>query len=464
MLMQFANLYKNNNFNYNAIFNDDAVLNINSQQMLRGVNNIKIHYESMKNGLSEIDFNIIDIHSNSDIINFIWNLKGKHSSILNGILPTNQNIEYKGMTTIYVSNDKINKIHEYYDSKIVDEQILSTPEKIFQHTEIANNLNGPAAKIYQLLMSTRKTLTDSKQVLVNALRQSMLSAPDLSLLNQEEIKNIKENTSQIKEKMTLNDYDIDIHIYTPKGEEKNSALPTILYLHGGGWCIGSPEQYEMTNRKLALTTHARIICPRYRLCPEHPFPAGFNDCCDVYLHCRNLPVDNKYYINPMMIIVAGDSVGGGFSSALVLRMLNDNLPLPDSLILLSPANDMRLENYASYNNYTRNNIMIDQGIIGFIRGCYIQGDMWDHPYVSPIRGDLSRFPKTFIMIGEDDPLYDENIAFAKKLMDTSKHKCEVLIGAGMPHHYHTFIGLADAVDEAYQKMNVFIKNVVKQCS
>ena len=63
------------------------------------------------------------------------------------------------------------------------------------------------------------------------------------------------------------------------------------------------------------------------------------------------------------------------------------------------------------------------------------------------------------MIGEDDPLYDENFIFSEKISDLSPHPCDRLIGKGMPHHYHTFIGLADAVDEAYQRIASFINNI-----
>ena len=105
------------------------------------------------------------------------------------------------------------------------------------------------------------------------------------------------------------------------------------------------------------------------------------------MNLRKLPRSNPYFINPEKIIVAGDSVGGTFTAALTLRMHDEKQPLPDGVMLLSPATDMRLENYDSYNKLTLNNIMIDQGLIGFIRGCYIQGDKWDHPYVSPMKGD-----------------------------------------------------------------------------
>ncbi|MSP53460.1 MAG: hypothetical protein EXR81_04315 [Gammaproteobacteria bacterium] len=120
---------------------------------------------------------------------------------------------------------------------------------------------------------------------------------------------------------------------------------------------------------------------------------------------------------------------------------------------------MRLEDYDSYNQYCKNNIMLDQGVLGLIRGIYVPGELWDHPYISPMRGDLAGFPKTFIMIGSEDPLYDENIAFSGKITQESLYTCEVLIGQGMPHHYHTFIGLADAVEEVYQSVKTFVERL-----
>lgn len=460
MLDVYKELFTTEKFTYETIFSPAIQMQINWDNDFIGIEEVAAQYENLKSVHGNIDYKIKDIfYQTPAIVSFSWEISAIHTGILLGFMPTNKPLKYQGTTILYTNNDKIEKIYTVFHKEKLKDNITVTPEKIFKPEEIFNDLTGPAKKIYELILSTRNKYTDSKQALVNALRNTTLVAPDLSLLNHREIAEIKEKTSSKTVKMDIGQREIDLLIYTPKGEEDNTKLPTILYLHGGGWCIGSPEVYDIPNRKLALTARARVVCPRYRLCPEHPFPAGFDDCCSVYVGIQALSDDNNLHINPKTVIVAGDSVGGGFAASLVLRMKDENKPLPNGVMLLSPATDIRLENYQSYNEYSRNNLMIDQGIIGFIRGAYIQGDLWDHPYVSPMRGDLSSFPKSLVMIGEDDPLYDENITFAEKVSQTSAHKCEILIGKGMPHHYHTFVGLADAVEEAYLKMALFVREI-----
>lgn len=462
MFNKYQQLLKTDNVNYEAILSKDIGLHVNGRNHASGIEAVKKYYHNLRASLSERSLSDIEIIvDSSSHLHFTWVLHGRHTGVYLEFMPTKRMLTYSEMSTLHFLNDKIIKIELFYDQKTIEEQICANSGHALSPKDIFNNLNGPAQKIFQLLLSTRQQLTDSKQALVNALRKTILIAPDLKLLNHDVISELQLKTTLTKTYFHMGDQNTEVFIYAPDEEQTNPNLPVILYLHGGGWCIGSPESYDIANRKLALATNSRVICPRYRLCPEYPFPAGFDDCCAVYWYTRNLPINNPYYINPERIIVAGDSVGGGFSAALSLRMKDEQKKQPDALMLLSPATDMRLENYSSYNQYTHNNIMIDQAIIGFIRGCYIQGDKWDHPYVSPMRGDLSAFPKTLIMIGEEDPLIDENKTFAKKIMQQSQNGCEILIGKGMPHHYHTFVGLADAVEEAYEQMSYFVQNLSK---
>ena len=253
MFNQYLNIYKSKAVDYENIFRPDAFAQINGKVSLLNFIQIVGHYEELRKGLSEIQYDITEIiYETDNKIHFNWKIKAKHIGVFLNFLPTQNNLDYQGATTMFITDNKIEKIYTYFNEKFVEEQILSLSDNVIKAEKVANNLNGPAKKIYQLLLSTRQNLTDSSQVLVNALRKSTLNAPDLTLVNHEAINEIKLNTSLNKTKMFLNDNDADLFVYTPKGEENNPDLPTILYLHGGGWSIGSPEGYDTSNRKLAF--------------------------------------------------------------------------------------------------------------------------------------------------------------------------------------------------------------------
>ncbi len=443
------------NGNYESI-TDDTLFVINNENPLKNIKSIKEFFDEWKNSLSEKEFKVIQTYGDSESNQSVsWKISGVHSGVFQGFLPTNQYLTFTGVTNVERENNTIKSIQVFFDKKTIEDQICPLPWYEIEQKETLHHFTGKGRKIYELIASSRNGKNiDSKFHLIHALRKGMLRAPDMSLLDHQEIKSIKEKTQLTKKMITLeSNQEIEVLIYTPEGYNENDLLPTVLYLHGGGWCIGSPENYDLSNRKLAMTAGVRVICPRYRLSPEYPYPAGFEDCCHVYEY---LLKENHH----KKIFVAGDSVGGGFAAALILKMHDDNKPLPDGALFLSPATDMRLENYSSYNLFSKNNIMIDQGLIGLIRGAYVEGDFWDLPYVSPMRGNLSCFPKTFIMIGAEDPLYDENWCFVNKIAKESGRKPCVVIGEEMPHHYHTFIGLSEEVDKAYDAMNNFIKNTL----
>ncbi|MSP53461.1 MAG: alpha/beta hydrolase [Gammaproteobacteria bacterium] len=233
-------------------------------------------------------------------------------------MPSHKEISYLGTTFFSIKNGLINLGWISFDSKEIENQIFP-PAPPYKIENIFNGLEGPAKKIYKLILSTRTALTDSKYALVAALRKDVARAPDLSLLNMEAIKEIKEQTCLTRDFVTSSEgHNIELFVYAPKGQEMNNKLSTILYLHGGGWSIGSPENYDLTNRKLALTVNTRVICLRYRLAPENPYPAGFDDCCFIYTYLRKNRKLNNIVWNNNKIIIAGDSVGGTFAASLVL--------------------------------------------------------------------------------------------------------------------------------------------------
>ena len=108
---------------------------------------------------------------------------------------------------------------------------------------------------------------------------------------------------------------IPARLYVPSGVADRS--PGLLYLHGGGWVIGSPDTHDRLTRELAAAIGARVVSLHYALAPEHPYPEGLDDCVDAALYLG--AQGGRLGIDPARLLIGGDSAGGNLSAATLLR-------------------------------------------------------------------------------------------------------------------------------------------------
>ena len=124
-------------------------------------------------------------------------------------------------------------------------------------------------------------------------------------------------------------------LYRPQELEEPGRL--LLFFHGGGWVIGDLDSHDDLCRFLALHTGIRVLSVDYRLAPEHPFPAAFDDCLAAYRYA----VDNARELGtePGLVSVGGDSAGGNLAASVALHATRSGLPRPNLQFLLYPAVD-----------------------------------------------------------------------------------------------------------------------------
>jgi acetyl esterase/lipase len=182
---------------------------------------------------------------------------------------------------------------------------------------------------------------------------------------------------------------------------------TILYLHGGGYRMGSPAAWANFGSRLAAATGCRVVVADYRLAPEHPFPAGLRDALAVY--AALIESDGT----PPMI--GGDSAGGGLACALALACEPAGLDMPRKAILLSPLVDLTVTNPA-YDSRTADQFF-PKASATEAAGQYLQGHDARDPLVSPLMGDLSGFPNTLLLASADECLIGDALAFLAKLAE-----------------------------------------------
>ena len=176
----------------------------------------------------------------------------------------------------------------------------------------------------------------------------------------------------------------------PKDERRQGV---ILYLHGGGYVCGGLEYAMGFGSLLAVQTGSKVFCAAYRLAPEHPFPAALEDGMEAYQYLLS-----KGY-SPAHITLCGESAGGGMCYSLCIQCKEMGLPLPGSIIAISPWTDLT----ASGESYELNKD-VDPSMriesLDFYANHYTTDRT--NPLVSPLFGDLSSLPPSLIFVGGDE--------------------------------------------------------------
>jgi acetyl esterase len=207
---------------------------------------------------------------------------------------------------------------------------------------------------------------------------------------------------------------IRVRVYEPPETSSPSPAPVLVYLHGGGWVIGSLDTHDGVGRALAARTPCIVVAVDYRLAPEHPFPAALEDAWAatawVAEHAASLGGD------PGRIAVGGDSAGGNLAAAVAVRARDRGLPLALQL-LVYPVTDYGFDR-PSYLAYADGYGLTREAMRWFWTH-YLGPDGRDRgsdPEASPLRaGELAGVAPACVLTVEFDPLRDEGEEYADRL-------------------------------------------------
>jgi monoterpene epsilon-lactone hydrolase len=198
----------------------------------------------------------------------------------------------------------------------------------------------------------------------------------------------------------------------------------LLKIHGGGWTLLGGRFVEGDAARSASDGGCRAYSVDYRMPPDHPFPAGLDDCVAVY---RELL---KSY-DPKKIVVAGASAGGNLSGAVALRVRDLGLPLPGGVGMLTPVTDMTAKGDTWETNYGFDPMLLGRDLNAI--GMYANGRDLEDPYLSPLFGDFSKgFPPTFLQSGTRDRLLSDTVRMHRALL-AAGIDAELHVWEAMPH-------------------------------
>jgi acetyl esterase/lipase len=222
----------------------------------------------------------------------------------------------------------------------------------------------------------------------------------------------------------------------------------ILYLHGGGYVVGSPLLFRDLTWRLAKAARARVLCMDYRLAPEHPYPAALQDAVEGYqwLVSRGVGANR--------IVVVGDSAGGGLALAILLKLRDEGAALPAAAVALSPWTDLALTGGSCARNVKRDVFKLEE--LRMLAAFYLAGADPRSPYASPLFGDLAGLPPVLIQVGSDEMLFDDSVRVAERLRSAGG-EAELEIWPRMPHGWHLYARILPEAQQAISRVGEFVQ-------
>ena len=230
---------------------------------------------------------------------------------------------------------------------------------------------------------------------------------------------------------------VPVRLYAPEEGEEPPGL--VVYLHGGGWLMGSRASYEPTCRALCAASGQAVLFVEYRLAPEDPFPASLEDSWAAVQwageHAGELGAD------PARLAVAGDSAGANLAAVCARRARDAGGPAVAFQLLVYPATDARAE-APSYAEFADGPGLTADGMRACWHAYVGDGDRED-PDVSPAAaGDLAGLPPALVITAEIDPLRDEGEHYARRLAEAGVPVQQRRV-SGAPHGFWRYGGVSE---------------------
>jgi len=229
----------------------------------------------------------------------------------------------------------------------------------------------------------------------------------------------------------------------------SDATRNILFLHGGGYVIGSPALYRHFTWRLAAAARGCVLAIDYRLAPEHPFAAALEDAVAAYCWLLDGGAD------PRRCAVIGDSAGGGLALAMLIKLRDDGTALPAAAVALSPWTDLALTGPSLKHNAAADPMMRADAVAK-AAALYLRGADPRTPYASPLYGDPAALPPTLIQVGSDEILRDDATRMAER-MRAAGCRVEIEIWPRMPHVWHLFTPFVPEARQAIERIGSFIR-------
>jgi monoterpene epsilon-lactone hydrolase len=220
------------------------------------------------------------------------------------------------------------------------------------------------------------------------------------------------------------------------GAPELATRGTLLYIHGGAWCLHLPSIYAQLAAKLVNLTGMRVLLVDYRLAPEHPFPAAIDDCLAVYSALVEQGVTDRPFA------IAGDSAGGNLTLVTLMRARDALLPPPDCAVLLSPSTDLTGTGPSLHYNAAADP-MFTPVALDLVPAQYCPGQDLGDPHISPLFGNWNGLPPLLFHAGSTEMLLDDSVRAQDRAVQAGVD-AQIDVWVGLPHVFHVFRWLPEA--------------------
>jgi acetyl esterase/lipase len=225
--------------------------------------------------------------------------------------------------------------------------------------------------------------------------------------------------------------DLNLRVFRPTGEAKGG----MLHIHGGGWVVGRASMNDSANQRRADELGLAVVSVEYRLAPEHPYPAGPDDCeaAAIWL------IENarsEFGIPPEKLVVGGESAGGHLSAVTALRLLQRHGFRFAGANLAYGIYD--LTGVPSHTAFDHRNLILNSHSIHWFSDCFVpDATARRAPDVSPLYADLSGAPPAIFTVGTLDPLIDHTLFLYPRWI-AAGNAAELQVFPGAPHGFDGF--------------------------
>jgi acetyl esterase len=203
-----------------------------------------------------------------------------------------------------------------------------------------------------------------------------------------------------------------LRLYRPSTDK---LRPGVLYFHGGGWVLGSLESHDDMCAEIAVGADVVVVAVDYRLAPEHPHPAQFDDNLAAWSFLRQ--AGRSVGIDPDRLIAAGDSAGGQMTAALAMHLRDHGLPQLLAQVLIYPVLGADTDTPSYRRNATASSLSRAEML--FYLGAFLGPEgspSWrDKRAVPLLETDYTRLPPAFVTAAAHDPLHDDAVVYVERL-------------------------------------------------
>ncbi len=229
----------------------------------------------------------------------------------------------------------------------------------------------------------------------------------------------------------------------------SAADRAVLYLHGGGYVLGSIATHRELAARISEASRARCLVLDYRLGPEHRFPAAVDDAVAAYRFLLDSGFD------PAHLAIAGDSAGGGLTVATLLALRDAKLPLPATGVCISPWVDLTGTSESMTTKAALDPMVQREPLLVLARH-YLGGADPRAPLASPLFADLRGLPPLLVQVGSAETLLDDSTQLAERARKAGV-EVELEVWPDMIHVWHAFAALLPEGREGIERIGAYLR-------